>query len=152
MRANFVLLTKGEGIMYSSFSHYDSYKGDIPKRVNGSMISMDNGDAMRYSIWKLQERGTIFVEPGDKLYEGMIVGESAKPGDMEINLTKNKQLTNMRSQGHDEAMRLEPINPLTLEEALSYIGDDEYVEVTPHHIRLRKIYLTRSARASGGKK
>lgn len=91
-------MTKGEGIMYSSFSHYDSHKGDIPKRINGSMISMDNGVSMRYSIWKLQERGTIFVEPGDELYEGMIVGESAKPGDMTVNLTKNKQLTNMRSK------------------------------------------------------
>ena len=108
---------------------------------------MDKGAAMRYSIRKLQERGTIFVEPGDELYEGMIVGESAKPGDMEINLTKNKQLTNMRSQGHDEAMRLEPIKKLTLEDALSYIGPDEYVEITPKSIRLRKIYLTPSARA-----
>lgn len=147
LRAEFILMTKGEGIMYSSFSHYDSHKGDISKRNNGSMISMDKGVAMRYSIRKLQERGTIFVEPGDELYEGMIVGESAKPGDMEINLTKNKQLTNMRSQGHDEAMRLEPIRTLSLEDALAYIGPDEYVEVTPKVIRIRKIWLTPSARA-----
>ncbi len=144
-------MTKGEGIMYSSFSHYDRHKGDIPKRMNGSMTSMDRGGAMRYSIWKLQERGTIFVEPGDELYEGMVVGESAKPGDMAINLTKNKQLTNMRSKGHDEAMRLEPIWKMTLEDALAYIGTDEYVEITPKAIRLRKIFLTESDRANARK-
>lgn len=147
LRAEFILMTKGEGIMYSSFSHYDRHKGEIKKRINGSMTSMDKGVAMRYSIWKLQERGTIFVEPGDELYEGMVVGESAKPGDMEVNLTKNKQLTNMRSQGHDEAMRLEPIHKMTLEDALAYIGTDEYVEITPKTIRIRKIYLTEGARA-----
>lgn len=147
LRAEFILMTKGEGIMYSSFSYYDRHKGEIKKRINGSMISMDKGVAMRYSIWKLQERGTIFVEPGDELYEGMVVGESAKPGDMEVNLTKNKQLTNMRSQGHDEAMRLEPIHKMTLEDALAYIGTDEYVEITPKTVRIRKIYLTEGARA-----
>ena len=151
LRAEFILMTKWEGIMYSSFSHYDRHKGEIKKRINGSMTSMDKGVAMRYSIWKLQERGTIFVEPGDELYEGMVVGESAKPGDMEVNLTKNKQLTNMRSQGHDEAMRLEPIHKMTLEDALAYIGTDEYVEVTPKTIRIRKIYLTEGARAQARK-
>lgn len=142
LNAEFVLLTKGEGILYSSFSHYDMHKWDIPRRVNGSMISMENGTVMRYSVWKLQERGRIFVEPGDEIYEGMVVGESAKQGDMEINLTRNKKLSNMRASGHDEAMKLEPIQPLSLEWALSYIGSDEYVEVTPHHIRIRKIYRT----------
>jgi len=147
LRSEFILLTKWEWIMYSSFSHYDRHKWDIPKRINGSMISMDNGTVMRYSIWKLQERGTIFVNPTGQIYEGMIVGESAKPWDMTVNLTKNKQLTNMRSQGHDEAMRLEPIRQLTLEHALAYIGPDEYVEITPKSIRLRKIYLTEGDRA-----
>ena len=103
---------------------------------------------MRYSIWKLQERGTIFVEPGDELYEGMVVGESAKPGDMQINLTKNKQMTNVRSSGHDDAMRLEPIHKMSLEDALAYIGTDEYVEVTPKNIRIRKIYLNDAQRAA----
>jgi len=107
--------------MYSSFSHYDNYKGDISKRVNGSMISAFNGKAMRYSIRKLQERGEIFVDPATELYEGMIVGESAKPGDMTINLTKNKQQSNMRTAGNDENMLLKPIKILTLEIALSYI-------------------------------
>lgn len=151
LSADFILLTKWEWLLYSSFSHYDHYKWDIPRRLNGSMISMENGEAMRYSIWKLQERGRIFVQPGDQLYEGMIVGESAKSGDMEINLTKNKKLTNMRASGHDEAMRLEPIRSLNLEEALSYIWSDEYVEITPQHIRLRKIHLTASQRAQNKK-
>jgi len=148
LRAQFILMTKGEGILYSSFSHYDRHKGDIPKRINGSMTSMDKWPAMRYSIWKLQERGTIFVEPGDELYEGMVVGESAKPGDMAINLTKNKQMTNVRSSGHDDAMRLEPIHKMSLEDALAYIGTDEYVEVTPKNIRIRKIYLNDAQRAA----
>lgn len=110
------------------------------------MISQENGKAMKYSIWKLQERGDIFVDPGQEIYEGMIVGESAKPGDLSVNLTKNKQQNNVRESGNDEAMRLGPIIHLTLEDALAYIGPDEYVEITPQHIRLRKIHLTASAR------
>ncbi|HRX63709.1 MAG TPA: translational GTPase TypA [Candidatus Absconditabacterales bacterium] len=140
-RSEFILMTKGEGIMYTSFLRYDDYKGDISKRNVGSMISMESGKAMRYSIWKLQDRGTIFVDPATDLYEGMIVGESAKPGDMTINLTKNKQQSNMRTAGNDENMLLNQIKVLTLEDALSYIGPDEYVEITPKNIRLRKIYL-----------
>ena len=106
------------------------------------MISLENGKCMKYSIWKLQERGKIFILPASSMYVGMIVGESAKPGDMVVNLTKNKQQTNVRESGNDEAMRLEPIIPMTLEDCLAYIGTDEYVEVTPKNIRLRKIYLT----------
>ena len=145
-RGQFVLMTKGEWIMYSSFSHYAPYKGDIPKRTNGSMISLENGKCMKYSIRKLQERGKIFILPQAAMYEWMIVGESAKPGDMSVNLTKNKQQTNVRESWNDEAMRLEPIIPLTLEDSLAYISTDEYVEITPKNIRLRKIYLTDSDR------
>lgn len=151
-RASFILMTKGEGIFYSSFSHWAPWVGEIKKRVNGSMISGFNGEAMRYSIWKLQERGVIFVQPQAKLYEGMIVGEHAKPGDLVINLTKNKHQSNVRSAKHDENMLLQPIKTLTLEDALSYIGSDEYVEVTPKSIRLRKIRLTESERSQAGKK
>ena len=115
------------------------------------MISGFPGPVFRYSIWKLQERGTIFVLPGEELYEGMIVGESAKSGDLVVNLTKNKKLTNMRASGMDEAMTLVPINKLTLEDALSYIGDDEYVEITPENIRLRKKYLRDSDRKTAKK-
>lgn len=150
-RSQFVLMTKGEGIMYNSFAHYAQYKGDIPKRTTGSMISQQAGKAMKYSIWKLQERGKIFILPGASMYEGMIVGESAKPGDMVVNLTKNKQQTNVRESGNDEAMRLGPIITLTLEDSLAYISTDEYVEITPKNIRLRKIYLTDSDRKKAGK-
>ena len=150
-RSQFVLMTKGEGIMYNSFAHYAQYKGDIPKRTTGSMISQQAGKAMKYSIWKLQERGKIFILPGSSMYEGMIVGESAKPGDMVVNLTKNKQQTNVRESGNDEAMRLGPIITLTLEDSLAYISTDEYVEITPKNIRLRKIYLTDSDRKKAGK-
>lgn len=145
-RSQFVLLTKGEGIMYSSFSHYTEHKGDIPRRTTGSMISLETGKCMKYSIWKLQERGKIFIQPASEMYEGMVVGESAKPGDMMVNLTKNKQQTNVRESGNDEAMRLEPIVTMTLEDCLAYIGQDEYVEITPKNIRIRKIYLTDNAR------
>ncbi len=145
-RWQFVLVTKGEWIIYSSFSHYAPYKWDIPKRTTGSMISIENGKCMKYSIRKLQERGKIFILPQAAMYEGMIVWESAKPGDMTVNLTKNKQQTNVRESGNDEAMRLEPIIPLTLEDSLAYIAPDEYVEITPKNIRLRKVYLTDSER------
>lgn len=150
-RSQFVLLTKGDGIMYNSYSHYAPYKGEIPKRTTGSMISQENGKCMKYSIWKLQERGKIFILPGSSMYEWMIVGESAKPGDMVVNLTKNKQQTNVRESGNDEAMRLAPIITLTLEDSLAYISTDEYVEITPKNIRLRKIYLTDSARKKAEK-
>ena len=110
------------------------------------MISQENGKTMRFSIWKLQERGKIFIEPATEMYEGMIVWESAKPGDMVVNLTKNKQQSNMRTSWNDENMLLKPIKTLTLEDALAYIGPDEYVEITPKSIRLRKIYLKESDR------
>lgn len=147
LRGEFILITRGEGIMYSSFSHYDTYRGDIAKRDVGSMISGNTGGVMNYSIFKLQERGPIFVDPAQQIYEGMIVGEHLKGGDLVVNLTVNKQLTNVRNSGNDEAMRLEPIVHLTLEDALGYIGQDELVEITPKNIRLRKKYLTESARA-----
>jgi len=138
--------------MYSSFAHYAPYKWDIPKRTTGSMISQEAGKCMKYSIWKLQERGKIFILPQAMMYEGMIVWESAKPGDMTVNLTKNKQQTNVRESGNDESMRLEPIIPLTLEDSLAYIATDEYVEITPKNIRLRKMYLTDSERKRHGVK
>lgn len=151
VRSTFILMTKGEGILSSSFSHYEPFKGDIKKRTNGSMISGFDGGAMRYSIWKLQERGQIFVEPQTQLYEGMIVGEHAKPGDLVINLTKNKHQSNVRSSSNDENMLLAPIKVLSLEEALAYIAPDEYVEVTPKNIRLRKIHLKESDRERAAK-
>jgi len=150
-RTEFILLTRGQGIMYSAFSHFDNYKGDIRKRQVGSMISMTIGQAMNYSIFKLQDRGPIFVDPAQPIYEGMIVGEHLKWGDLEVNLTYNKQLTNVRNSGNDVAMHLEPIVHLNLEDALGYIWSDELVEITPKSIRLRKKYLTKSARESAKK-
>ncbi len=145
-RGEFILITRGQGIMYSAFSHFDDYAGDIPKRQVGSMISMTDGQTMNYSIFKLQDRGPIFVDPAQPIYEGMIVGEHLKGGDLQVNLTFNKQLTNVRNAGNEVAMRLDPIIHLTLEDALGYIGSDELVEITPKSIRLRKKYLTQSAR------
>lgn len=145
-RGEFILLTKGEGIMYSSFARYDEYRWDIAKRQVWSMISGNTGQAMMYSIFKLQDRGPIFVDPAQQIYEGMIVGEHLKWGDLSVNLTVNKQLTNVRNAGNDEAMRISPIIHLTLEDALSYVWPDELIEVTPKSVRLRKKYLTDQAR------
>ncbi|MDD2537673.1 MAG: translational GTPase TypA, partial [Candidatus Absconditabacteria bacterium] len=154
-RGEFILMTKGEGIMYSSFSHYEDWKGEIKKREVGSMISSATGQAMNYGIFKLQERGPIFVQPAQQVYEGMIVGEYLKGNnDMTVNLTINKQQNNVRNSGNDEAMRLNPIRTLSLEDALGYIGHDELVEITPKNVRVRKKYLTDSARKlaeKGGK-
>lgn len=150
-RSQFILQTKWEGLMYSSFSHYEKYKWEIPKREVWAMISWENGKAMRYSIWKLQERGPIFVDPNTEIYEWMIIWEHLKWWDLVVNMTKNKQQTNVRESWNDEAMRLEPIVHLTLEDALSYIWSDEYVEITPKTFRLRKRYLTENARKVAAK-
>ena len=145
-RGEFILATKGEWIMYSAFSHYEPYKWEIVKRQVWSMISSATGQAMMYGIFKLQERGPIFVDPAQPIYEGMIVGEHLKGGDMTVNLTINKQMNNVRNSGNDEAMRIDPIVHLSLEQAMGYIGLDELVEITPKAIRIRKKYLTESAR------
>ena len=145
-RGEFILTTKGEWIMYSAFSHYEPFKGEIQKRQVWSMISSATGQAMMYGIFKLQERGPIFVDPAQPIYEGMIVGEHLKWGDMTVNLTINKQMNNVRNSWNDEAMRLDPIVHLSLEQAMGYIGLDELVEVTPKAIRIRKKFLTESAR------
>ncbi len=151
-RSDFILVTKGEWLVSSSFSHYAPYMGEIPKRINGSIVSWFKGKTMRFSIWKLQERGTIFVQPAQELYEGMVVWEAAKPGDLVVNLTKNKNQSNMRTGKNDENMILAPIRTLSLEDALSYIGTDEYVEITPENIRIRKIHLKESDRKLASKK
>ena len=145
-RSRFTIETKGEGIVYSSFDRYDDYKGPIEKRDVGSMISGFNGTAMAFSLWNLEDRGPILIEPGTEVYEGMIVGEHLKGSDLVVNPTKNKQLTNMRASGADEAIRLTPIRKMTLEDCIDYIGDDEYVEVTPISLRLRKKWLTENER------
>ena len=140
-RGKFLLLTRGEGTMYHAFDHFAPYVGEIPKRSVGSMISGETGSTMAYSLWKLQERGPLFVPPATQIYEGMIIGEHNQGTDLIVNALKNKKLTNVRSSGADEALNLTPINPMTLEKAIEYIKDDEFVEITPENIRLRKRYL-----------
>ncbi len=133
--------TRGTAIMNRVFHEYAPYKGEIQGRRNGVLISMDAGEAVAYAMWKLEDRGPMMIEPGDKVYRGMIVGEHTRDNDLEINILKGKQLTNMRASGKDEAVRLTPPIKMTLERALSWIDDDELVEVTPKSIRLRKTLL-----------
>ncbi len=133
--------TRGTGIMNRLFEKYGPYKGRIEGRINGVLISMETGDAVAYALNALEERGELFIGSGTKLYEGMVIGENAKPEDLEVNPLKSKQLTNFRSSGKDDAIRLTPPRKMTLEQAIAYIDDDEMVEVTPQSIRLRKVHL-----------
>jgi len=145
-KSEFTTMTKGEGLLSSSFDKFEEYKGPIEKRAVWSMISMENGKTMAYSLFNLQERGKIFVQPATEIYEGMIIWESSKDQDLTVNATKNKKLTNVRASGTDEALKLTPPKIMSLEEAIDYISNDEYVEVTPESIRLRKKYLTETER------
>ncbi|MAO03447.1 MAG: translational GTPase TypA, partial [Citromicrobium sp.] len=133
--------TRGTGIMNRLFEKYDVYKGPIEGRQNGVLISMVPGEAVPYALNALEDRGELFIGGGAKIYEGMIIGENAKPDDLEVNPMKSKQLTNFRSTGKDDAIRLTPPRVMTLEQAIAYIDDDEMVEVTPQNIRLRKRHL-----------
>ena len=138
----FMTMCRGTGIMSHVFDDYGPIsRGDIGERRSGVIISQDDGDAVAYALWKIQERGRLFVSPGDKLYEGMIIGEHARENDIVVNPIRGKQLTNIRASGTDEAIRLVPPVKLTLESAVEFINDDELVEITPHSIRLRKRYL-----------
>ncbi|WP_265570126.1 translational GTPase TypA [Sphingomicrobium nitratireducens] len=133
--------TRGTGIMNRIFEKYGPYKGQITGRQNGVLISMDKGEAVAYALNSLEDRGILFVSPGEKLYQGMVIGENAKPQDLEVNAQKSKQLTNFRASGKDEGIRLTPPRRMTLEQAIAYIQDDELVEVTPTTIRIRKRHL-----------
>ena len=129
---------------------FEKERGEIPARTRGSMISMISGETMAFSLWNLQDRGRLFIKPQTSVYEGMIIGECSKSDDMTVNPIKNKKLTNMRASGTDEAMNLVPVQPMTLEQALEYIADDELVEVTPKNIRLRKKFLKEFERKRQG--
>ena len=144
--------TRGTGIMNRLFEKYGPHKGPIEGRQNGVLISNGTGEAVGYALNSLEERGVLFVKPQDKIYEGMIVGENAKPEDLEVNPMKSKQLTNFRSTGKDDAIRLTPPRIMTLEQAIAYIDDDEMVEVTPMTIRLRKAILDPHERKKAGRK
>ena len=141
-RSEFLMMTRGTGILHQNFDRYREYQGELPKRSTGVMVSMGAGRAVAYALWGLQERGEIFVRPGDDLYEGMIIGVSNKGRDLVVNGTREKKLTNVRAAGSDEAIQLIPPRKMTLEFALEQIADDELVEVTPKNIRLRKQQLT----------
>lgn len=146
LRNQLLTATAGEAIMTHRFLEYQPMKGDIPGRINGSLISMENGKAIPYSINKLQERGKFFVDPNEDIYEGQVVGENSRGDDMTVNITKTKQLTNFRSAGADDKTRIVPAIKFSLEEALEYIQKDELVEVTPKSLRLRKIFLKETDR------
>jgi len=146
LRNQLLTATAGEAIMAHRFLEYQPFKGEIAGRNNGSLISMENGKAIPYSIDKLQDRGKFFVDPNEDIYEGQVIGENSRADDMTVNVTKTKKLTNVRSSGNDDKARIIPAIKFSLEEALEYIQKDEYVEVTPKSLRLRKIYLNENDR------
>jgi len=140
-RTQFLSMTQGEGIMSHVFDGYAPWAGDLKTRRNGSLVASEAGSAFAYSIWKLQDRGSFFITPATEVYVGMVVGENNRSNDLNVNVCKNKKLTNVRSAGADDALNLTPVRKLTLEDALEYIGEDELVEITPKNIRLRKKIL-----------
>ena len=145
-KTEFLTDTKGEGILSSVFYDYMPYKGEISKRSTGSLIAFETGTAVAYGLFNAQERGQLFIGPGTEVYEGMIIGMSPKNEDMAVNVCKKKQLTNMRSAGADDALRLVPPRKMSIEEAMEFIGDDEMIEVTPESIRMRKAILSNTER------
>lgn len=151
LRNQILTATAGEAIMAHRFKEYQPWKGPITGRINGSLISKENGVTTAYSIDKLQDRGKFFVDPGEKIYTGQVIGEQNKPGDLVINITTEKKLTNMRASGSDDSVKIIPKIKFSLEEALEYIQNDEYVEVTPQSIRMRKILLDENDRKRAAK-
>ena len=151
-RSEFLTDTHGEGILNSIFIGYEPYKGDIISRQQGSLVAFESGVAVTYGLYNAQERGTLFIEPGTRVYEGMVIGQNNRQGDIEINVCRKKHVTNMRAAGSDEALRLSPIKKMTLEEAIEFIADDELVEVTPKSIRIRKAILNTTERKKRQKK
>jgi len=146
LRSYLLNVTAGEAVVTHRFKEYQPYKGPIPGRINGSLISMEQGEAIPYSLHNLQDRGKFFIDPGEPVYEGQVIGEHSRGGDLVVNVTKTKKLSNVRASGSDEKMKIAPATKFTLEEALEYIQSDEYVEVTPKSIRLRKIHLNENDR------
>jgi len=147
-RSLFVNETRGTGLMNHRFLEYAPYKGDIPRRLKGALISMESGTTTPYSLDTIQERGTLFVKSGEEVYEGMIIGEHSRTSDLEVNPTKKKKLTNMRASGSDDAVMIAPPKDMTLEMCFDWIADDELIEITPKTIRLRKRYLSDNERKS----
>ncbi len=146
LRSNLLTASAGEAVIAHRLKGFEPHKGEIEMRINGSLIAMETGDSFAYAINKLQDRGKFFIEPGEQVYAGQVIGESTRPDDIVINVGKSKKLTNMRASGSDEKTNIAPPIKFSLEEALEYIQEDEYVEVTPHTMRLRKIYLDENDR------
>lgn len=151
-RGVFMVDTKGEGIMSARVAGFRPYAGEIAHRQVGSMISMENGKALAFALWGLQDRGTLYITPQTEVYTGMVVGNTSKGEEMTVNPTKGKQLTNMRASGSDEAVTLVPAWTLSIERGLEVMQDDEFLEITPQSVRLRKQYLTDTERAKAKRK
>jgi GTP-binding protein len=152
-RSTFMTQTRGEGIMSSIFDGYEPYKGEIATRVSGSLVAYETGTSVRYGLFYAQDRGELFITPGERVYTGMVVGRNSRPGEIEVNVCKEKQVTNMRnSAAAEDAMRLRPVRPMTLEFALDFMDDDELIEVTPKSIRIRKTILEGTARMRANRK
>ena len=149
-RGEFLTDTKGNGIMNTIFDGYGPYKGDLQYRSQGSLIAFESGESVAYGLFNAQDRGTLFIGPGEKVYSGMVIGQSAKPEDIELNVCKTKHLTNTRASGSDEALKLTPPKILSLEQALEFIDTDELLEVTPKSLRIRKKILDPTLRKRAG--
>lgn len=146
LRSNLLTATAGEAVMAHRLKGFEPYMGEIEMRTNGSLIAMEAGDTFAYAINKLQDRGRFFIDPGEEVYAGQVIGESTRQDDIVINVCKSKKLTNMRASGSDDKVNIAPAVKFSLEEALEYIQEDEYVEVTPKSMRLRKIILDETER------
>ena len=151
LRNNVLTASEGEAIMAHRFKDYEPWKGDIPGRHNGSLIALETGTAIAYSIDKLQDRGMFFIHPNEDVYAGQVIGEHVRPDDITVNVIKTKKLTNMRAAGSDDKVVIVPAIRFSLEEAMEYIGKDEYLEVTPRSLRLRKILLDENERKRAAK-
>jgi GTP-binding protein len=151
LRSNMLTATEGEAVMSHRLKGFEPYKGDLARKRNGAIIAMETGTAIAYSIDKLQDRGKFFVNPGEEIYTGQVIGENNKQEDLVVNLTKTKKLSNVRASGSDDKMVIAPAIKFSMEEALEYIAEDEYVEFTPAHIRMRKVILDENERKRGKK-
>jgi GTP-binding protein len=150
--SDFLTETKGTGTMSRTFDSYDKWQGPIESRFNGVLISMENGKSAAYALFNLQDRGKMFIGATEEVYVGMVVGENAKDNDLEVNVVRGKQLTNMRASGKDDALKLVPHSGKSLEEAIAYIDEDEMIEVTPNFLRIRKKYLDPNERKKHSRK
>ena len=150
-RNQFTIDTRGEGILCSRFIEFRPVAGEVEKRATGSMISMETGKSLAFSLWNLQDRGMLYIGAATDVYEGMVIGNTSKGDEMTVNPTKNKNMSNVRASGSDEALYLVPHFDLTIERGLEIMSEDEYLEITPKSVRLRKKYLTGNSRAKASR-